>query len=337
MEGPLFSETDSEVRREQWDGFIDRVAPYRADLFALGLRLTGSPFDAEDLVHDALIRAFGASQFHFGRVQNPKAYLCRVLSNLWIDSLRRQKLEHIATETDMETFEQVNEAEQAALVRDAAYTLFDVLPARERACIVLADICGFSHLEIADILTTSAGAVKSAVHRARKKLRTTSEEPERSFAPRVSRSLVEQFVTALKANDLDGLKSIMADSLEADVFPSGVGVGFQENADDGWLSGCLYHHIQWREEQGVPFPNNYEIREVDGDPVVLVIRNYGDGRGAALEEVWRFEEEDGLIARARDYGFSPDLVEHVAASFNLPFRPVAYRFREGLYSDPISN
>jgi hypothetical protein len=43
---------------EPWGRFIDATAQLRPELFAFGMQLTGNPFDGEDLVHDALLRAF---------------------------------------------------------------------------------------------------------------------------------------------------------------------------------------------------------------------------------------------------------------------------------------
>ncbi|MEJ2132608.1 MAG: hypothetical protein P8Y95_13560, partial [Gammaproteobacteria bacterium] len=146
--------------------------------------------------------------------------------------------------------------------------------------------------------------------------------------------LVERFVEAMGGHDLEALKAVMVDSLEAEIFPCGAGVGFDHHKRDGWINGCFYHHIEWRERERVPYPLILETREIDGELVVLVQRDHNDGRGPFLEEVWRFEEEDGLIAKVRDYCFSPDLVEHVADTFDMPFRALGYRITDGTYTDP---
>jgi DNA-directed RNA polymerase specialized sigma24 family protein len=44
---------------ETWQHFLDTVEPLRTDLFRFALSLAGNPFDAEDLVHDGMLRAFG--------------------------------------------------------------------------------------------------------------------------------------------------------------------------------------------------------------------------------------------------------------------------------------
>lgn len=75
------------------------------------------------------------------------------------------------------------------------------------------------------------------------------------------------------------------------------------------------------------------MEEVEGEPVVPVFRDYGDGRGSALEVVWRFEELEGAIARVCDCGFPPDRVGCVAQTLGLPFRSGGYRFRPGRFRD----
>ena len=147
----------------------------------------------------------------------------------------------------------------------------------------------------------------------------------------MSVELVDRFVDAYRRHDVDAVKALLLEDVEAEVFPSGVGWGREYHAEKGWLHGCFYHHIQKREQERDPFPNRLEAATVLGERVVLVFRDYG--KGEALEEVWMFEESEAGIARIRDYCFSPDLVHWVAEHQGIPFRPVAYRFREGIYPD----
>jgi RNA polymerase sigma-70 factor, ECF subfamily len=91
MSGPGLDSAQREALRASWDRFVDELEPLRPELFRLALRLAGNAFDAEDLVHDALLRAFGSLGFASGEIRSPRAYLCRVLTNLWIDECRRAR------------------------------------------------------------------------------------------------------------------------------------------------------------------------------------------------------------------------------------------------------
>jgi len=330
-DGSMATELRNDERRLAWHRFIDEVAPLRGQLFAVALKLTGNPFDAEDLVHDGLLRAFTSTTFHYGRVTEMRAFLLRILSNLWIDEIRRSmRLRPLDEEVAALADPAGDAAETSVALRDAATTLFGRLTARERAAVVLKEACDLSHREIADLLSTSEGAVKVALHRARKRL-ATPPTAMRAAAPRVSRQLVDRFVRAMQDHDLPVLKAMMVDSLEAETFPSGLGVGFEAHEREGWLYGTFYHHDPRREAAGEPHPLTLEVYEIDGEPVVLVWRDPGDG--AVVEEVWRLEEADGRIARVQDYCFCPDLVGHVAESFGLPWRTVGYRFRPEAYAN----
>ena len=311
--------------RNAWHAFIDRTSKLRPELFRFALRLTNNPFDAEDLVHDVLLKAFAAQSVDFGRIQNERAYLYRMLSNQWIDVTRHRQFTSTSDNLDVEAEDHTWTSGE---VQNAAYQMFSILPPKERVCLILQDVCDFSQSEIADFLATTKGSVKVAVHRARARLPQNQEQnqeqnqdkPTTHRTSRVSRVLVEKFVAAMLSHDLEALKAIMLDSLEAEVFPCGKGVGLDEHISDGWIKGCFYHHIEWRENQEVGFPLRLEIFEVDDEPVVLVIRQDEGDNSFNVEEVWRLEEADGCIARARDYGFCPDLVQHIANESGWTFR-----------------
>jgi len=310
--------------REAWSSFIDVVEPFRPDLFGYCLRLTGNPFDAEDLVHDGLLRAFGTFALGAEEIRKPRAFLFRVLSNLWIDELRRTR----AVQSESLSPAAPEPVDPDA-VREASAIVFEELSPRERAAVVLKEAFDLSHAEIAETLSTSEGAVKVALHRGRERLRRErSESPRRR---RVSPELLARFVAALRAHDLDAVKALVVADLEAEVFPSGFGVGVEHHVERGWIRGTFYHHIPEREARRAGFPLGLEIRELAGELVVLVSRDYGTG--AALEEVWLVEESDGRVAQVRDYCFSPDLVGWVAEHCRVPFNSLGYRFRPGVYRD----
>ncbi len=332
-----FRETHAGVRA-QWEQFIDGTSESRQELFQVALRLTGNPFDAEDLVHDVLLRAFGSVSVDFGRIQNQRAYLHRMLSNLWIDRIRRARFEVAEESEQAEESSAPDETLLAAeQIRSAAFAVFGRLPPRQRACLILQDVCGFTQKEIADMLSITVSAVKVAVHRARRRLHDQGQDRQGQDSQQkedqslmtdvkamISPSLVDRFVAAMQSHDLDALKALVVDGLEAEVFPCGTGVGWEEHVNNGWIRGCFYHHIEWREQANNPVALDLEARVFAGEPIVLLFRGAENG-DRALEEVWRLQEEDGLVARVRDYGFCPDLVTHVADHFELPCRPVGYR------------
>jgi RNA polymerase sigma-70 factor (ECF subfamily) len=82
--------------RAAWHRYIDLLAPLRPALHGYCRRLTGNLWDAEDLVQDTLLRSFATLGSMFGQVGNPRAYLLRTATNLWIDTVRRRASETTA-------------------------------------------------------------------------------------------------------------------------------------------------------------------------------------------------------------------------------------------------
>jgi RNA polymerase sigma-70 factor (ECF subfamily) len=78
-----------EAVQGSWHRFLDVYEPLRQELFRYCRYLTRSPWDAEDLAQDALARAFVTLGCMADPPPNPRAWLFRVASNLWIDRLRR--------------------------------------------------------------------------------------------------------------------------------------------------------------------------------------------------------------------------------------------------------
>ena len=87
-----FDPTESElpgVVRGSWHRFLDTYEPLRPDLYRYCRHLTRSPWDAEDLSQDAMTRAFVTLGQMGEPPANPRAWLFRVASNLWIDEVQQ--------------------------------------------------------------------------------------------------------------------------------------------------------------------------------------------------------------------------------------------------------
>src|SRR5712692_10306934 len=79
--------------RGAWHRYIDLLAPLRPVLHGYCRRLTGNLWDAEDLVQDTLLRAFARWGVTYPEIRDPRAYLLRTATNVWIDTLRRRETE----------------------------------------------------------------------------------------------------------------------------------------------------------------------------------------------------------------------------------------------------
>lgn len=294
--------------RELWFRFLDEIEPLRPKLHAYCLRLTGSIFDAEDLAQETLLRAFaaiGQGDLSAGAspISNARAWLSRIATNLWIDGLRAAGRRPAPAPNEAAT----PASEPAVVTTAAAVRLFELTGPQERAAIVLKDVFDFSLEEIAAILATTVGAVKSALHRARGKLAEPGFAPARLLST-ASAELVDRFVAAFNARDLPALTSLLLDSV---VFEAR-GVGGERGRDAIWLNVNADR----------PAAVSWERRRVDGCEAMLVFFERDGCR--KLTSVSRFEEADGLISRHVTYFFCSDTVKAVADQLGVEALTVGY-------------
>ena len=82
-----------------------------------------------------------------------------------------------------------------------------LLPPKQRAVLILRDVLGWSAKEVAGALEDSVGTVTSALQRARKSLE--GAQPPASAPGRQERALVERFMAAWDAVDIDALVALL--------------------------------------------------------------------------------------------------------------------------------
>ena len=310
--------------RRAWHGFLLVYEPLRPELYRYCRYLTRSPWDAEDLAQDTLARAF-ATLSHMGHAPpNPRAWLFRVASNLWIDRVRRAQ-----SALTLERAPEPNTTPpDLQATREAASTLVAQLAPQERAAVVLKDVFELSLEEIAEALSTSVGAVKAALHRGRTKLEEPEPDPTRRAVPEV----VTAFCAAFNAQDVARMTELLLDHAAIEV----VSATIEAPADGRVLRGMLFGSqrmaraaelggMEARFVAGVhPTPPRLELVSCRGEPLLLSWYAHDDGE--AVRAVTRLEVSDGRISLLRNYFFTPDLIEEVCRELGLPFRTNGYRW-----------
>jgi RNA polymerase sigma-70 factor (ECF subfamily) len=324
MADPELPDAMRDELRAAWHRYLDLLAPLRPGLFAYCRRLTGDVWDAEDLVQDTLLRAFGVLGRLHQEIRNPRAYVLRTATHLWIDALRRRGTETASVVAQaIEPPRPAPSPEQSGAVREAGAALLRRLAPQERAAIVLKEVFDLSLEETAMVLETTLGAVKAALHRARARLRE-SDAGSTTRRPAPSAALVDRFVAAFNAGDRTALLALVLDAGSVDM----VGCGLQYGRDalegeQGWLRGALDGHPEWPAEYAFE-SQRLERTELDGESVALYFRTR---RGReALEQVLRFEEAEGGVARIRDYAFCPETLREIGARLGLHVRTGLYRY-----------
>lgn len=176
----LSTETEDERRAR----FENEALEYVNQLYAVALRMTRNPVDAEDLVQEAYLKAYAA--FHqYQPGTNLKAWLYRILTNTFINSYRKKQRQPQETGGDTiedwqiaraanHTSSDGKSAEIEALERipdsDIKKAL-QALPDDFRMVVYYADVEGLPYKEISQIMDTPMGTVMSRLHRGRRQLR----------------------------------------------------------------------------------------------------------------------------------------------------------------------
>src|SRR5262245_43607516 len=154
--------------RTAWHRYVDMLVPLRPALHSYCRRLAGNVWDAEDLLQDTLLRTFGQWGVSHGEVRNPRGYLLRAATNVWIDTVRRRETEARALR---EALDEAGDAPAnpalASDVRSAGSQVLQRLSPQEQAAVVLKEVFDMTLEEVAEMLATTVGAVKSALHRGR--------------------------------------------------------------------------------------------------------------------------------------------------------------------------
>ncbi|WP_163995890.1 sigma-70 family RNA polymerase sigma factor [Pyxidicoccus caerfyrddinensis] len=292
-----------------WRRFLDTYEPLRPDLYRYCRHLTRSPWDAEDMTQDTLARAFVSLGLMAAPPRNPRAWLFRVASNLWLNRMRQTR--ELPAVIDPESPGPATHTDPRS-TREGAGTLLAQLSPQERASVVLKDAFGLSLEEVAEALSTTTGAIKAALHRGRARLVTPEPVREVPVAPAV----LDAFCDAFNARDLERLTALLLDTatLEYPGFKVEHGAEvIRATSLQGTLFGCPEGGFE------LVAPPRCELRAHRGESLFLW------WSGEEVHAVVRVEVEGDRIARLRNYYHSPEVLSEVCRELGVPFRTHGYR------------
>ena len=170
-------------RRAEFDGLVVR---YHKQAYNIAYRMTGNHADAEDLTQEAFVRAFR----FFGNYRRDWPFdnwLYKIMSNLFVDSLRRKpkaRAQSLDQPLDLggrseDVFLEIPDVqsnpERMVMSQELDENIqraLSSLPQDFRMTVILADIEGMSYEEISEAMGCSLGTVRSRLHRGRKLLRS---------------------------------------------------------------------------------------------------------------------------------------------------------------------
>jgi RNA polymerase sigma-70 factor (ECF subfamily) len=241
---------------ERYKAFLETLDTLRPSLHRYCARMTGSVMDGEDVVQEALFEAYRKlDQFDDSRPLKP--WLFRIAHNRCIDFLRKRGVRVEAETAASSESVELNDLPELD-VDHALEHLVISLPPMERACVLLKDVFDYSLQEVADLVDSTVGGVKAALHRGRSK---TKAFPESIRSKAVEDpelvQLLDLYVERFNRRDWDGLRELISADARLNVADR-----FRGRLDE---SGYFGVYERWS------FPWKMAMGEVDGAPVIIML------------------------------------------------------------------
>jgi RNA polymerase sigma-70 factor (TIGR02960 family) len=218
--------------------FAELVEPLRGAVFRHCYRMLGSGADAEDATQDTMERAWLKLATYSGT--GPfGAWLQRIATNICLDGMRSRRTRiglagygppaapgavpgppdpelawvEPVSDADLRSGDPQDEVVRREEISLAFVAALQILAPRQRAALLLHDVLGFSHAEVAEVLQVSASAVNSLLSRARESVRARAglRQPDIT-EPRVQR-LLEDYVRAWRLADIDSFVRLVAEDV----------------------------------------------------------------------------------------------------------------------------
>ena len=236
----------------------EQLEEHRRELTGYCYRMLGSAFDAEDAVQETMVRAWRSLDRFEGR-SALKSWLYRIATNVCFDALagreRRARPMDLgpAQEPLLENLAELPEvtwitplptpdelAEQRETLRLAFVAALQHLPPKQRATLILCEVLKWQASEAAELLETSVASVNSALQRARATLATAEIAAPRELDDE-ARGLLERYVSAFEAYDIDRLTELLHEDAIQSMPPISLWLQGRDDIFTWWLGpgiGC---------------------------------------------------------------------------------------------------
>ncbi|HET9847451.1 MAG TPA: sigma-70 family RNA polymerase sigma factor [Candidatus Dormibacteraeota bacterium] len=288
---------------------------YRSELTAYAYRMLGSPFDAEDAVQDAFVRAWRSRDRFEGRAAL-RSWLYRITTNVCIDMLNSKErrirpmdlgpaqepvASNLHTRSEATWLEPVPmpmvtpERDPAELaveresIRLAFVAALQHLPPRQRAALILREVLRWEATEVAELLDTSVASVNSALQRARATLaasNVSTADPLPSLSE-ADRAMLDRYVAAFERYDISALTSLIREDATQSMPPYDMWLSGRDNIFAWWFGpgiGCKGSRvIPTVSANGMPTYGQYKPSPDGGhEPWALQVIQLSEGRIADI-------------------------------------------------------
>ncbi|WP_433941167.1 RNA polymerase sigma factor [Paenibacillus lautus] len=186
--------------------YMPDLSSIQTKLHRYCMRISGDPWEAEDLLQDVMMKVMRAVETDPGKHLS-NVYLFRIASNAWKDRLRKDKPGMRVSENVLGDREAVDDS---LSTRELLEVLADRLSPRAMVILLLMDVLDFTARETADFLSMSEGTVQVSLGRARARLKKlhrlqqTGDEPkpqERAPAGTAAALDMDALVKAFRRRD----------------------------------------------------------------------------------------------------------------------------------------
>jgi RNA polymerase sigma factor (sigma-70 family) len=280
--------------RETFSSLVESIRP---QLLRYCARMMGSTIDGEDVVQEALARAF----YDLARLRELsalRAWLFRIAHNCAMNALvargRREDDSQLSKMDGMiagESLPPDMALEQREFVALAISRFLELAPA-QRACVILKDVLDLSLEDISRVLDMSIPAVKAALHRGRVRLREFAGEAlsrsHREHTPELVR-----YVQLFSARDWEGVRAILARDVQLEL------VGHSKRKGAEGVATYFTNYSRSADWHLAP-------AWMDGREVIAVRRDSVDTRPTYVIEL---SIVDGRIAAIRDFVHATHVVD----------------------------
>jgi RNA polymerase sigma-70 factor (ECF subfamily) len=251
------------------------IERHRLRIWALCYRMTGSRVDADDLCQEALARAIERGE-QLEAATTVEGWLFRIATTVCLDHARHSTVVRRLTQLvdpldlpDLPFGDPGAAAEDRAILREdvryAVVVALQTLSPKQRAALVLHDVCGRTAEEVGATIGISANSVKALLHRARASLARARRRTDVDVP--ADRAVVERMAAAIEAGSIDALAQIFAEEVWGMVDGGGI-----IQASNRPNLGRRAVSRQWANAQrklgGVQV--TAEIRVLNGEPALIL-------------------------------------------------------------------
>lgn len=289
--------------------FKQKIEPYRSELWNYCFKLTRSPWDAEDLVQDTLLKSLSVLAKIFQPL-NTRAYLFKIATNLWIDQLRKQKYLNLSLD---DVILDDKETSNEFLLMEHLDLLVRNLSPTQYVALILSDVLQFKGNEVAEIMSTSEGAVYTNLSRARNKMRhyiklESNSKETRTLKNLLANTTIDLLLKGFRDKNPELIASLLDEYVVTDITHSGLEMGKNEtekNSLRDWAEIVRKQHVIVS-----------EYVELWGRPVIVELEKKQDNK-LYLNNIHYFELVGGKVSYWKFYCFSWDLMSMAAKELNV--------------------